>query len=101
MFRSSSSADSNKSGVETISRTHYPPGPKKPERTFQANKNLRLVSRPGAWRLFLGVIYILMIMCGIFISGTEKYEEQVQQDGLGLESVANLSFGRVRKLLPG
>ena len=76
MFRSSSSADSNKSGGEPISRTHYPPGPKKPERTFQANKNLRLVSRRGAGRRFLGVI--LMMMCGIFISGTEKYEEQVQ-----------------------
>ena len=87
MFRSSSSADSNKSGVETISRTHYPPGPKKPERTFQANKNLRLVSRRGVGRRFPCVN---LMMLGIFISGTEKYEEQVQQDGLGLESVAGL-----------
>ena len=44
-FRSSSSAESNKSGNDPGGHTLYPPGPKKPERTFQANKNLRLVSQ--------------------------------------------------------
>ena len=46
-FRSSSSAESNKSGTDPTNRANYPPGPKKPERTYQANKNLRLVSRCG------------------------------------------------------